>query len=107
MKTTIFTLLFALTVSVANAADEVKIEKTNNLKFLVSVPAGSKFTAIVLDADNNVIHTEFLVKRKSFDFSNLVDGNYKLKVVDSTRHTIEAKDFAINTEVKRDLVTIK
>lgn len=107
MKTTIFTLLFALTVSAANASDGVKIEKTNNLKFLVSVPTGSKLTAVVLDADNNVIHTEFLTKHKAFDFSNLVDGNYKLKVVDSTRKVIEIKDFAINTEVKRDLVTIK
>lgn len=112
MKIAIFALMLA-TVAPASAHvnvklnEVVKIEKVSAFKFLVKASAPSNVSVIITDADNNIIHQEYLNNGKLFDFNSLQDGKYMLQVLNNRKQVIETKAFEINTQVKRDLVTIK
>ena len=112
MKIAIFALMLATAAPMSAHVNEkwnevIKIEKVGDLKFLVNTSAYSNASVIIIDADNNVIHQEYLNKAKLFDFNSLPDGKYKLQIINSRKNVVESKTFEINTQVKRDLVTIK
>ena len=112
MKIAIFALMLATAAPVSAHVNEkwnevVKIEKVGDFKFLVNASSYSNASVIILDANNNTIHQEYLNKVKLFDFNSLPDGKYTLQVLNSRKNVVETKAFEINTQVKRDLVTIK
>ena len=92
---------------------KTKIAQVNkSLSFNVWVEnAGKKVMVVIIDADKNEIHREYVgVKSekfaKTFDFSNLSDGKYTIEVVSSNVDVIESKSFEIKTNqiVNRNIV---
>ena len=96
-------------------ADPVKTKITQvnkSLSFNVWVEnLGKKVMVVVLDADKNEIHREYIGARsetfaKTFNFSNLSDGKYTIEVVSSNVDIIDSKTFEIKTNqiVNRNIV---
>ena len=97
----------------ASAPVKTKIAQVNKtLSFNVWVEnTGKKVMVVVLDADKNEIHREYVGSKsekfaKTFDFSNLNDGTYTLEVVSSNVNVIDSKTFEIKTNqiVNRDII---
>ena len=95
------------------ASVKTKISQVNKtLSFNVWVEnTGKKVMVVVLDADKNEIHREYVGSKsekfaKTFDFSNLSDGTYTLEVVSSNVNVIDSKTFEIRTNqiVNRDII---
>ena len=95
------------------ASVKTKITQVNKtLSFNVWVEnSGKKVMIIVLDADKNEIHREYVSAKsekfaKTFDFSNLSDGKYTIEVVSSNVDVIDSKSFEIKTNqiVNRDII---
>ena len=108
LKISIFSLMLAtLSPAVVSANESVSINKVGAFKFIVSTPAKSNVSVIITDADNNVIHQEYLNNTKLFNFNNLSDGKYNMTILDSYKKVVETKSFEINTQVKKELVTIQ
>jgi hypothetical protein len=86
---------------------------SNSLSFNVWVenPQNKKVMIVVLDADRNEVHREYVSHKiekfaKTFDFSNLTDGKYTIEVVKSNVDVVDSKSFEIKTNqtVNRDIV---
>ncbi len=103
------------TTSNDGAAASVKTKITQvskSLSFNVWVEnTGKKVMVIVLDADKNEIHREYVSPKsekfaKTFDFSNLSDGKYTIEVVASNVDVVDSKSFEIKTNqiVNRDII---
>lgn len=108
LKISIFSLMLAtLSPAVVSANESVSINKVGAFKFIVSTPAKSNVSVVITDADNNVIHQEYLNNTKLFNFNNLSDGKYNMTILDSYKKVVETKSFEINTQVKKELVTIQ
>jgi hypothetical protein len=97
----------------ASASVKTKIAQVNkSLSFNVWVEnAGKKVSIIVLDADKNEIHREYVSSKsdkfaKTFDFSNLSDGKYTIEVVSSNVDVVDSKTFEIKTNqiINRDVI---
>ena len=95
------------------ASVKTKITQVNKtLSFNVWVEnSGKKIMIIVLDADKNEIHREYVSAKsekfaKTFDFSNLSDGKYTIEVISSNVDVIDSKSFEIKTNqmVNRDII---
>ena len=96
--------------SVAAAAElslPVSIEQVGKLKFLVSPELKTQLIVTIYDTDNNLIHSEAITSKKMFSFANLVDGAYRMDILDARKNLLKSKTFSIKTEVKRDLVAIQ
>jgi hypothetical protein len=72
---------------------------------------GKKIMVVVLDADKNEIHREYVSSKsekfaKTFDFSNLSDGKYTIEVVSSNIDVVDSKTFEIKTNqiINRDII---
>jgi hypothetical protein len=66
---------------------------------------------VILDAEKNEIHREYLGNKsekfaKTFDFSNLSDGNYTIEVISSNVDVVDSKSFEIKTNqiINRDII---
>jgi hypothetical protein len=97
----------------ATASVKTKIAQVNkSLSFNVWVEnAGKKVSIVVLDADKNEIHREYVSAKsekfaKTFDFSNLSDGKYTIEVVSSNVDVVDSKTFEIKTNqiINRDII---
>jgi hypothetical protein len=97
----------------ATASVKTKIAQVNkSLSFNVWVEnAGKKVSIVILDADKNEIHREYLGTKsekfaKTFDFSNLSDGKYTIEVVSSNVDVVDSKSFEIKTNqiINRDII---
>jgi hypothetical protein len=97
----------------ASASVKTKIAQVNkSLSFNVWVEnAGKKVSIVVLDADKNEIHREYVGGKsekfaKTFDFSNLSDGKYTIEVKSSNVDVVDSKSFEIKTNqiVNRDII---
>ena len=94
---------------------KTKITQVNkSLSFNVWVEnVGKKIMVVVLDADKNEIHREYIGAKsekfaKTFNFSNLSDGKYTIEVVSSNVDIIDSKTFEIKTNqiVNRDIIVV-
>ncbi len=105
--------LFATSMSMtshAMAAEvslPVSISQVGKMKFLVSAEPNSKLIVIITDADHNIIHQEFIASQKLYNFANLLDGTYKMEIMNAHKQIIQTKTFNILTETKRDLVAVQ
>ncbi len=88
-----------------------QVSKSLSFNVWVENSANKKVMVVVLDADKNEIHREYVGKSsekfaKTFDFSNLNDGKYTIEVIDSNVDIIDSKSFEIKTNavVNRDIV---
>jgi hypothetical protein len=97
----------------ALASVKSKIAQVNkSLSFNVWVEnTGKKVMVVVLDADKNEIHREYISSKaekfaKTFDFSNLSDGKYTIEVISSNIDVVDSKSFEIKTNqiVNRDII---
>jgi hypothetical protein len=97
----------------ATASIKTKIAQVNkSLNFNVWIEnSGKKVSVVILDADKNEIHREYVSPKsekfaKTFDFSNLSDGKYTIEVVSSNVDVIDSKSFEIKTNqiVNRDII---
>jgi hypothetical protein len=95
------------------ASIKTKIAQVNNtLSFNVWVEnTGKKVMVVVLDADKNEIHREYVSAKsekfaKTFDFSNLSDGKYIIEVISSNVDVVDSKSFEIKTNqiINRDII---
>jgi hypothetical protein len=108
MKLTVFSLIMLMSnPSFTKAGEVISINKVGAFKFAVSAPAKETANVVITDANNNVIHQEYVTNGKLFNFDQLADGEYKMIVLDSYKKVIETKSFKINTQIKKDLVTIQ
>jgi hypothetical protein len=85
----------------------VSINQVGKMKFLVSAEPNSKLVVIIYDADQNIIHQEAIASKKLYNFANLLDGKYKMEIMNANKQIIQSKTFNILTEVKRDLVAVQ
>jgi hypothetical protein len=85
----------------------VSINQVGKMKFLVSAEPNSKLIVIIYDADQNIIHQEAIASQKLYNFANLLDGKYKMEIMNANKQIIQSKTFNILTEVKRDLVAVQ
>jgi hypothetical protein len=98
----------------ATASLKTKIAQVNkSLSFNVWLEntANKKVMVLVLDADKNEIHREYVNYKvdkfaKTFDFSNLTDGKYTIEIVNAATDVIDSKSFEIKTNavVSRDVI---
>ena len=104
---------FAINTNDETVSVKTKIAQVNkSLSFNVWVEnVGKKIMVVVLDADKNEIHREYIGAKsekfaKTFDFSNLSDGKYTIEVVSSNVDVIDSKSFEIKTNqiVNRDII---
>lgn len=108
MKITIFALMLATTAPSLVASNEsISINKVGAFKFVVSTPTNAHTSVVITDGDNNIIHQEYLNNSKLFNFNKLPDGKYNMTILDNHKNVIEIKSFEINTQVKKELTTIK
>ena len=104
-----FAALLSLS-SVAHASElslPVSIEQVGKLKFSVSSEMKTQLIVTIYDAENNLIHSESITSKKTYSFENLVDGAYRMEILDARKNLVKSKTFSIQTEVKRDLVAIQ
>jgi hypothetical protein len=112
-KNSIAALSFAALLSLSSAATAaelslpVSIEQVGKLKFLVSPELKTQLIVTIYDAENNLIHSEAITNKKMFSFANLVDGAYRMDILDAHKNLLKSKTFSIQTEVKRDMVAIQ
>jgi hypothetical protein len=85
----------------------VSISQVGKMKFLVSAEPNSKLVVIITDADQNIIHQESIANQKLYNFANLLDGKYKMEIMNANKQIIQTKTFNILTETKRDLVAVQ
>jgi hypothetical protein len=85
----------------------VSINQVGKMKFLVSAEPNAKLVVIIYDADQNIIHQEAVASKKLYNFANLLDGKYKMEILNAKKQVIQTKTFNILTEVKRDLVAVQ
>jgi len=108
MKITIFALMLATTVpSLVKANESISINKVGAFKFAILIPARETANVIITDVNNAVIHQEYAINSKLFNFDQLADGEYKMTVLNGFKKVVETKSFKINTQVKKELVTIQ
>ena len=88
-----------------------QVSKSLSFNVWVENTANKKVMIVVLDADKNEIHREYVGNKsekfaKTFDFSNLNDGKYTIEVVNSNVDVIDSKSFEIKTNqtVNRDII---
>ena len=88
-----------------------QVSKSLSFNVWVENPANKKVMVVVLDADKNEIHREYVGSKagkfaKTFDFSNLNDGKYTIEVENSNVDVIDSKSFEIKTNqtVNRDII---
>ena len=88
-----------------------QVSKSLSFNVWVENTANKKVMVVVLDADKNEIHREYVGNKagkfaKTFDFSNLNDGKYTIEVVNSNVDVIDSKSFEIKTNqtVNRDII---
>ena len=112
-KNSIAAVAFAALLSLSSAASAaelslpVSIEQVGKLKFLVSPELKTQLIVTIYDAENNLIHSESITHKKMFSFANLVDGAYRMEILDTRKNILQSKAFSIQTEVKRDMVAIQ
>jgi hypothetical protein len=112
-KNSIAAVAFAAFLSLSSAASAselslpVSIEQVGKLKFLVSPELKTQLIVTIYDTDNNLIHSEAITSKKMFSFADLVDGAYRMEILDARKNLLKSKTFSIKTEVKRDLVAIQ
>lgn len=94
-------------VMAAGLSLPVSINQVGRMKFLVSAEPNSKLVVIIYDADQNIIHQEVIASKKLYNFANLLDGKYKMEILNAKKQVIQSKTFNILTEVKRDLVAVQ
>ena len=85
----------------------VSINQVGRMKFLVSAEPNSKLVVIIYDADQNIIHQESITSQKLYNFANLMDGKYKMEIMNANKQIIQTKTFNILTETRRDLVAVQ
>jgi hypothetical protein len=108
MKLTIFALMLATAnPSTAGIDNSIVINKVGTFKFAVSTSAKEVANVIITDVNNTVIHQEYVTNSKLFNFDQLADGEFKMTVLNSYKKVVKTKLFKINTQVKKDLVTIQ
>lgn len=104
---------FANNTNDGTASAKTKISQVSkSLSFNVWVEnMGRKVMVVILDADKNEIHREYVSAKsekfaKTFDFSNLSDGKYTIEVISSNVDVIDSKSFEIRTNqmVNRDII---
>lgn len=97
----------------ASASIKTKIAQVSkSLNFNVWIEnSGKKVSVVILDADKNEIHREYVSPKelkfaKTFDFSNLSDGKYTIEVVTSNVDVVDSKSFEIKTNqiINRDII---
>ncbi len=97
----------------ASASIKTKIAQVNkSLNFNVWIEnSGKKVSVVILDADKNEIHREYVSYKtekfaKTFDFSNLADGKYTIEVISSNVNVVDSKSFEIKTNqtINRDII---
>jgi len=97
----------------STALIKTRITQVNKtLSFNIWVESNNKkVMVVVLDADKNEIHREYVSSRsekfgKTFDFSNLSDGKYTIEVISSNVDVVDSKSFEIKTNqiINRDLI---
>lgn len=112
-KNSIVAFVFATIMSVASVASStelnspINIEQVGKMKFLVRAEPKSSHVVIIYDAENNILYNEVISNQKVFSFSNLSDGKYRMDILNSRKQLVQTKSFNIQTEVKRDLVSIQ
>jgi hypothetical protein len=101
------------TIDETNVSVKTRITQVNKtLSFNVWVEnTNKKVMVVVLDADKNEIHREYVGSKsekfaKTFDFSNLSDGKYTIEVITSNIDVVDSKSFEIKTNqiVNRDII---
>lgn len=108
LKISIFSFMLAtLNPVMVSANESVSINKVGAFKYIVATSAKSNVSVVITDADNNVIHQEYLNNSKLFNFNTLSDGKYNMTVFDSYKKVVESASFEINTQVKKELTPIK
>ena len=108
MKLTVFSLIMLMSnPSFVKAGESISINKVGAFKFTVSASIKDAANVIITDADNNVIHQEYVTNSKLFNFDQLSDGEYKMTVLDGYKKIVETKSFKINTQIKKDLVIVQ
>ncbi len=113
IKNAMAVAFFAASMSVVSAAYgaevtlPVSIDQVGKLKYLVSAEPKSNLYVIILDANNNIIHQEFITSKKLFNLASLVDGKYRMEILNTRKQVVTSKTFNILTEVKRDLVAVQ
>ena len=105
MKSIITSILLVAALN-TNAASPVSINQVQKLKFLVEAEAGSKLVANIYDSNDVLIHTEYFVSKKLFNFSDLVDGEYRFEIKNERKEVISKKSFQIISEIKRQVVSL-
>jgi hypothetical protein len=105
MKTLITSILLVAALNV-NAVSPVSINRVQKLKFLVEAETGYKLTANIYDSNDVLIHTEYFVSKKLFNFANLSDGAYRLEIKNERKEVVSTKLFQIISEVKREVVSL-
>ena len=106
MKAIITTILLVASLNIANATTPVSINQIEKFKFLVEAEASTKLTANIYDSNNVLMHTEYFISKKLFNFSNLEDGQYRLEIKNEKKQVISNKSFQIISETKRNLVSL-
>ena len=113
IKNALAIALFAISMSMTSNAMAtevslpVSINQVGKMKFLVSAEPNSKLVVIIYDADQNIIHQEAIASKKLYNFANLLDGKYRMEILNANKQIIQSKTFNILTEVKRDLVAVQ
>jgi hypothetical protein len=108
MKLTVFSLIMLMSnPSFTNAEGLISINKVGAFKFAVHASSKEVANVIITNADNVVIHQEYVTNSKLFNFDQLADGEYKMTVLDGSKRVVETKSFKINTQVKKNLVTVQ
>lgn len=113
IKNALALAFFAISMSMTSTALAtevslpVSINQVGKMKFLVSAESNSKLVVIIYDADQNIIHQEVIASKKLYNFANLLDGKYKMEILNAKKQVIQSKTFNILTEVKRDLVAVQ
>jgi hypothetical protein len=88
-----------------------QVNKSLSFNVWLENTANKKVMILVLDADKNEIHREYVNHKvdkfaKTFDFSNLTDGKYTIEIVNASIDIIDSKSFEIKTNavVSRDVI---
>ena len=66
----------------------VSINQVGKMKFLVSAEPNSKLVVIIYDADQNIIHQEAIASKKLYNFANLLDGKYRMEILNANKQII-------------------
>ena len=99
MKKVILTALISLSFMTNINANQENKKIPNTSKISYSVETKNTIRVIEIYKNGNIIYRDVISKNKEYNFVNLTDGKYVIKLKNNVNHVLSIKTYDIRTKL--------